>query len=43
MGIEGAYALAKALQLNTTLQAVYWDGNNTPPQGFHVVSVALER
>ena len=43
MGNEGAYALAKALQLNNTLKAVFWDGNNTSPQGFHVVSIALEK
>ena len=43
MGDNGARMLAKALQLNTKLSAVYWDRNTTTSQGFHDVALALEK
>lgn len=43
MGDVGARMLAKALQLNSKLQTVYWDNNNTTSQGFLDVSLALDK
>ncbi|XP_064641786.1 F-actin-uncapping protein LRRC16A-like isoform X4 [Lineus longissimus] len=42
MGDYGARMLAKALQINTKLQTIYWDQNNTTAQGFHDVANALK-
>jgi hypothetical protein len=38
-----ARMLSKALMMNTKLSAVYWDRNNTSPQGFTDVATALEK
>ena len=43
MGDIGARMLAKALQINTYLQVVHWDKNNTTPQGLTDVASALEK
>lgn len=43
MGDFGARMLAKALQINTKLQTIYWDRNNTTSQGFQDIAAALEK
>ena len=43
MGDIGARMLAKALQINSRLKCIYWDRNNTSPQGFSAIATALER
>jgi hypothetical protein len=43
MGDYGARMLAKALQINTKLQTIYWDHNNTTAQGFHDIANALKK
>ena len=35
--------LAKALQINSRLRCIYWDRNNTSPQGFATIAAALEK
>ena len=43
MGDFGARMLAKALQINTDLQTVFWDRNGTTAQGFQDIAEALEK
>uniref|UniRef100_A0A8D0CTB3 Capping protein regulator and myosin 1 linker 1 n=1 Tax=Sander lucioperca TaxID=283035 RepID=A0A8D0CTB3_SANLU len=43
MGDMGAKMLAKALQINSKLRTVFWDKNNTGPQGLQDVAAALEK
>lgn len=43
MGDFGARMLAKALQINTKLQTVLWDRNNTTAQGFQDIAAALDK
>jgi len=42
-GDAGARMLSKALLMNKKLATVFWDRNNTSPQGFQDVASALER
>lgn len=43
MGLTGAKTLAKALQVNSTLEAIYMDRNAVPTIGFIDIAYALER
>ncbi|ESO83066.1 hypothetical protein LOTGIDRAFT_223005, partial [Lottia gigantea] len=43
MGDIGARMLAKALQINTHMQTILWDRNNTTAQGFEDIADALEK
>ena len=43
MGDIGARMLSKALVMNKRLEAIYWDRNNTSPQGFGDVAAALQK
>ena len=43
MGDFGARMLAKALQINTKLQTIYWDRNHTTSQGFQDIAAALNK
>ena len=43
MGLEGALALSRFLQLNNSLKKLVWDDNDTPPLGFTSFKSALLR
>lgn len=43
MGNKGAIALGKNLQINTKLQSLEWEDNNTTLLGFTAVAAGLEK
>ena len=43
MGDMGARVLAKALQINTRIETLYWDRNATTAQGFSDMAAALQK